>query len=168
MKIIKWIICLHLSLLLVGCDVSLNFSNRSGTLEDDYVAEPLSDNSLKYERALEISNNIIQLIKDIKYQAAYNKYFSNALKAQISADVFVDHMNRVQSTAGVLTDFKPMQWGFFTGKDKGMHLLYSVKIAKHKQSMMKYLFVFNHDGDFGEIVGFNVKVRGVVPPPGVY
>jgi len=168
MNITNWTICLLIPLVLLGCDSSLNYSNRSGTLEDDYVAEPLSATSQKYKKALETSNNIINLFKNGEYQGAYNKYFSDHLKSQVSTDAFQNNLNKLRSSVGVLNNYKPMQWGFFSGKDQGMNLLYSVKIAEHEKNMMKYLFVFNHEGDFNEIVGFHVKVREGVTPPGTY
>jgi hypothetical protein len=59
-----------------------------------------------------------------------------------------------------------MQWNFSTGKDKDLDLLYSVKIAEHEKTMMKYIFVFERDKPYINIVGFSVKQRQGVSTPG--
>ncbi len=54
-------ICIFLN----ACEVTIDANNRSGTIEDDYVAEPLSDMSRKYEHALKISNTLRPLMTNI-------------------------------------------------------------------------------------------------------
>ena len=75
-------------------------------------------------------------------------------------------MTRVKEDVGSLKVYKPMQWNFSSGEDQGLDLLYSVKIAEHEKTMMKYIFVFDRDKPYINIVGIFVKPRQGVSTPG--
>jgi len=151
---------------LSGCDISGTISARSGTLDDDYVEEPLSGGVAEYETALVTSNNILTLISKSKYPDLYRIYFSDAMKAQMTSKEFKKFMIQVKEDVGPLRAYKSMQWNFSSGKDKGLDLLYSVKIAEHEKTMMKYIFVFEKDKPYINIVGFSVKQRQGISTPG--
>ena len=151
---------------LSGCDFSGNISARSGPIDDDYVEEPLSGLVEKYQTALVTSNNILQLMSKSKYPDIYRIYFSDAMKAQMTGKEFKEFMTRVKKEVGSLEVYKPMQWNFSSGEDQGMDLLYSVKIAEHEKTMMKYICVFERDKPYINIVGFSVKPRQGVSTPG--
>ena len=151
-----------------GCDFSSSISVRSGTLDDDYVAEPLSGAVKKYETALVTSNNVMHLISQSKYRDIYRIYFSDLMKSQMTAKEFQNFMAQVNQNAGSLKAYKEMQWGFFTGTSEGLDLLYSVKIAEHESTMVKYLFIFEQDKPYINLVGFSVKERQGVSAPGLF
>ena len=155
-------------LLLSSCDASISINNRSGTIKDDYVAEPLSDRSKKYKPLLETSNNIVQMISKEEYEFIYLNKFDDVLKRNLSQDEFISMMNQIKTGVGAIRNFKELQRGFFSGKDKGMDLIYSVKIVEHETQIMKYLFVFEEDGGYSRIVGFHVKAKEGVSLPGQY
>jgi hypothetical protein len=60
---------------LSGCDLFGTISSRSGTIDDDYVEEPLSGGVEKYATALVTSNNILNLISKSKYPDLYRIFF---------------------------------------------------------------------------------------------
>lgn len=151
-----------------GCDHSGNISSRSGSLDDDYVAEPISVIAKKYQPALTTSNEIVALISNSNYNEIYDTYFSNKLKSELSKKVFNEQMIKIESGIGKLINYKEMQWGFFGGERQGMNLIYSVKIAEHEKAMMKYLFIFEKDSPYNLLVGFSAKVRDSVSPPGAF
>jgi hypothetical protein len=88
------------------------------------------------------------------------------MKAQMTSKEFKKFMIQVKEDVGPLKTYKPTQWNFSSGKDKGLDLLYSVKLAEHENTMMKYIFVFEKDKPYINIVGFSVKRRQGVSTPG--
>ena len=159
---------LLLFLALQGCDFSGSVNVRSGSMDDDYLEEPLNRMVERYQTAPTTSNNILDMISKSQYPDIYRIYFSDSMKAQMTGKEFIDLMNQVKHHAGPLSNFKHMQWNFFTGEEQGMNLLYSVKIAEHENSMMKYLFVFDRDKPYIDLVGFYVKQRQGVSTPGQF
>ena len=159
---------LILVLSLQACDLSNTISIRSGSLDDDYVEEPLSSMVEKYQVALTTSNNILTMISQGKHNDIHRIYFSDSMKSQLTRAQFADFMQQIKNNAGTMTNFKPMQWNFSTGEDQGVDLLYSVKIAEHENTMMKYLFVFDRDKPYTSLVGFFVKQREGVSAAGQF
>lgn len=148
--------------------IKFRINNRSGTLDDDYVAEPLSKLSKKYENALKVSNEILVKIKAKNYSSIYDVYFDEKLKTMLSKERFETQMLNLEGEYGDLVRFKKMQWGFFTTEENGETFLCSKKIVEHQRTMLKYLFVFRNDGDFYKIVGIQIRERKGVQPPGVF
>ena len=60
---------------LSACEPNLSISNRSGTLDEDNVEEPLSGLSKKYENALNVSNAIIDKIILNDHGSIYDELF---------------------------------------------------------------------------------------------
>lgn len=167
MRIIKLsILCFLIAV--SGCDFSGNISARSGSLDDDYVAEPLSAAVKKYETALTTSNNIMHLFSQSKYRDVYRIYFSDRMKAQVTMKEFQTFMKQVVNNAGQLKAYKEMQWSFSSGTSEGLDLLYSVKVAEHENTMLNYLFIFERDKPYINLVGFSVKERQGVAAPGQF
>lgn len=161
------LVCILVPLLL-ACDANLTFSNRSGTLDDDYVAEPLSEHSQKYATALETSNALIRSVAAGRYAEVYDQLTDPMFKQRATKDDFVSLLKNVEATAGEIVAFKELQWGFFTGTEEGEELLYSTKIVEHRNLTMKYLIVFMADSNYERISGFHAKVREGVSRPGQY
>jgi hypothetical protein len=66
-----------------GCGWHVNLNERSGSLEDDYVGEPLTDRTKRYEKALEVSNAIVERMKVDDYGSIYDDYFLPELQATV-------------------------------------------------------------------------------------
>jgi len=153
---------------LSACEVELGVNNRSGTLEDDYIAESLSDMSRKHEDALRISNKFIERMKAGELDSIYEQLFAESLKKLISQEDFKNLINQIHQAKGKILKYKKMQWGFISGQENGETFLASTKIVEHQKGMMKYLFVFQNDGKYSEIIGFRYKERDGVSPPGQF
>ena len=148
-----------------GCDFNSSVSARSGTSQDDYLEEPLARKVEKYESALLTSNSIIDLLIQSNYEDVYNKYFSESAKSEMPEAQFKTSMEMMQQRAGSLETYKEMQWHFFSGAGEGLELLMSVKIAEHEKNKVKYLFVFDKNSSYNNIVGFSAKsYQGVLTP----
>ncbi len=165
---LRFFVLLCLAWLTVACEVSINTDNRSGTLEDDYIEEPLGFMSEKYENALRVSNEFVDRMRDGSIDSIYSGLFSEELRGIVSKQDFEKVLAQIFAAKGKITKYKKMQWGFISGKENGRDFLASVKIVEHEKGMMKYLVVFNDDGKFDEIVGFRFKEREGVSPPGQF
>ena len=73
------------SIFLSGCgvDINANVSVRSGGVENDYVEEPLTSYSQKYERALAVSNQAVENLINHDYVSLFEQGFSQELKNSI-------------------------------------------------------------------------------------
>jgi hypothetical protein len=160
------IICIAIAV--TACEFGVSANSRSGTFDDDYVAEPLSSISKKYENALVVSNSIVDYMKEGDTSSIYSDLFSDELKNLITREEFEKLFGQIIAAKGRIIKFKDMQWGFISGKEDGREFLGSVKIVEHEQGMMKYLFVFNDDGKFSKITGLQFKERDKVSPPGQF
>jgi hypothetical protein len=154
--------------LLSACDFSPQTNIRSGSLDDDYVEEPLGDFAKRFENALAVSNTFIDLYKSNDFEAIYQDIFSDELRRKVSLDQVRELLGKVKSAKGEIIRFKKMQWGFFNYFEEGRNLIASTKIVEHENGLMKYLFVFDNDGKFEKIVGFRFKERAGVSPPGQF
>lgn len=152
---------------LCACEVNFDANNRSGTLEDDYVEEPLSNMSQKYGYALQTSNALIERMKSNDLDFIYEKLFSDELRALISREEFQKMINKIHNAKGNIVRFKKMQWGFIPGTANGRSLIRSVKIVEHENGMVKYLVVFD-ENKLDKIVGMHFKERDGVSAPGQF
>ena len=155
--------------LITGCDFDVNLQMnsgvRSGNIDDDYVEEPVSGGVEKYEASLTTSNNIVELFKSGNLDEIHDKYFDELLKKQLNKEQFQSFYTSIENKMGVIIEYKPMQWGFYPRVENDTELLYSVKIVKHSETMMKHVYIFKDDGDYQKIIGFlQVKREGVALP----
>lgn len=167
-KIFRLFTLAFLLLCLGACDINFNTDSRSGTIEKDYVAEPLSSTSSKYENALLVSNLFIDHLKDGRVDSIYTNLFSAELRKIVPKKEFQQLLNQLTAAKGSVTRYKKMQWGFISGEENGRSFIGSVKLVEHENGMMKYLIVFDDDGKFEEIAGFRFKERDGVSPPGQF
>lgn len=165
---IKLVAITCLAVFISACEVTLSADIRSGTLKDDYIAEPLNSKSQKYENALVISNMFVDHMKAGNVDSIYSKLFSEELRGLISKKNLEDILAQIANEKGEVTNYKKMQWGFITTNENGRDFVASVKIVEHERGVMKYLIVFNDDGKFEEIVGLRFKERAGVSPPGQF
>lgn len=72
--LVKLVILAVLLISLLGCEVNSVYGNRSGTVDNDYIEEPLSESSIKYKKALDVSNSVIDLIISADYKSIEMNY----------------------------------------------------------------------------------------------
>ena len=148
----------------MGCDFNTNV--RSGTVDDDYIEEPLAGGAEKYEKALETSNTFVEYVKANRIDAIYQNLFSEELRATVSIGDFKEMLGKVNSAAGKIIRYKKMQWSFISYSEEGRDVIGSVKLVEHENEMLKYLLVFDRSGDLTRIIGFHFKQRKGVSPTG--
>jgi hypothetical protein len=161
-------VLLSILFFLFSCDARMHISEQSGSADDDYVEEPLSNRSKKYENALNVSNDVLDKIISQDYDSIYDDIFDPQLKTELDKQEFLTLMTGIIEAFGNVKTYKKSQWGFFTGEENGQQLLYSKKIVECENSMVKFLFVFNNDGKYQKIVGLHAREREGVTPPGVF
>ena len=149
-----------------GCDVSFNSAVRSGDLDNDYIEEPLSILSKKYENALNVSNLAMKSIEEKNYAFLYNNIFSDELRSQITLKELEAGIERTLIDFGEIKEYKKMQWSFIPKNEELGAVLYSVKIVKHEKTDVNYVFLFKDDGEYKNIIAIQSQARKGVSPPG--
>lgn len=162
----KLALLLAIFIFLQGCDSRVG--HRSGSMDDDYVEEPLSGWSAEYQPALETSNQILALIRDGRCNSMYETFLSDTGKVSIDLESFKSLCDNISSQFGSLSKYKPNQWHFFIWSDESEEYLLSVKIAEHTKTMVNYAFLFPADGPYKKIVGIHLKPRQGPLVPGRY
>lgn len=161
-----------LAALFLACNVGVE-AMRSGTIHDDNVEEPLSKPAKKYEPALRTSNDLVAKLIAREYHSIYESDVEPSLKAQISEANLVAMIAQIESQLGPMKRYKPMQWGFSFGEERGVKFVVSTKIVQHEKGELNYNFVFAADGPYRKLVGIHTRARnksraandGSVPSP---
>ena len=144
-----------------GCDFKVKPANsfvRSGTVQEDDVEEPLSDDEKQYEKALTTSNEIIDAFINDNLSDFYNKYTSVILQNKIHEDDFSKIYASVIEKTGPINSYKKMQWWFEQGEDHGTKIIISKKIVHHEKQVLFYNIVFKH-GEYDQIIGIHFQIR---------
>ena len=162
------LVFLFLIVALTSCDFDVNVNSRSGSMEDDYVEEPLIGSVKKYDKALSTSNLFIDEIKLNNLSLTYESFFSESLRSTISLNQFENFIHQLVSERGKILAYKPMQWNFIKLEQDGKNYIASVKIVEHENVLMKYLVAFDANGPFDEIVYLNFKRKTGVLPAGQF
>ncbi|MFL1456371.1 hypothetical protein ACJO5Y_18170 [Marinobacter sp. GN3S48] len=164
----KLALLLAIVILLQGCDSWVG--HRSGSIDDDYIEEPLSGRSAEYQLALETSNQILTMIRDGRCNSVYETFLSDTGRVNIDLGRFRSMCDNINSQFGSLSKYKPNQWHFFiaSDEDESEEYLLSIKIAEHKKTMINYAFIFPADGPYKKIVGIHLKPRQGTLMPGRY
>ena len=149
-----------------GCDVSINSAVRSGDLKNDYIEEPLSTFSKKYKNALNVSNLAMKSIQEKDYAYLYKTIFSEELRSQISLAKLEKGIEESFINFGEIKEYKKMQWHFIPRDEEYGSVLYSVKIVKHEKTDVSYVFAFNNDGEFNNIIAIHSQEKNNVSLPG--
>jgi hypothetical protein len=142
-------------LLLAACRFEVSSSVHSGTVKDANVEEPLTEGARKYERALEVSNQVLDRIAARDYERIYRENLDPSFRAQLDHETFTRMMQQLESNAGPILTYKRMQWAFDRGSDQGIDLLASTKIVRHQKGWLTYRFVFRDDGNYASLVGLH-------------
>ncbi|HEX7833744.1 MAG TPA: hypothetical protein VF787_29085 [Thermoanaerobaculia bacterium] len=140
-------------LFLTGCQIEPTSSIRSETIKDANVEEPLTSSAKKYQRALEVSNQVIDRIAARDYQRIYQENLETTLRAQISQQEFAGMLQKLERDAGPIVTYKRMQWAFDRGSNNGEDILTSTKIVQHQKGLLRYRFVFRDDGKYASLAG---------------
>jgi len=131
---------------------------RSGTIENDDIAEPLSKDSKKFKPLLDTSNMIVKSLKKKAYGDIYEKNFHPELAKLISSKKFIELNEKIVFDLGPVETYKPMQWYFVRIEEGGKDILISVKIVHHRAAVVYYKFTFYPDNPRG-IIGFYYSVK---------
>ncbi len=145
-------------LLVSGCEFDFNVSNNSSQGENDYFEEPLSDTSIEYEAALDISNTFVQLVSEGAFGDAHN-LFDDELKENVSIEDLRGMRKSIDGAFGPFVEFKTMQWAFESGSENGEDFVYSTKIVVHQKTDAFYIIGFVDDGRYEKIAGISVRQR---------
>ena len=141
---------------IAGCDLWLNVGGASGELEDNYIEEPLDGQFSKYSSQLNSSNSAMKLIQTMKPDMVYENLFGSELKSKLSASEFSANIFRFLSKAGEMSEYKEMQWAFFPKSQGEQDILRSIKIGKHGDKYIAYVFIYSERDDFTKIAQFQV------------
>lgn len=162
-------VMLGVLLLLAGCDKvvkTFEESSRSGTIANDDVEEPLSDNAKQYENALKLSNDFLALWEKEDFQTIYDTMIDPEVQDQLSVEKMADIYKNVEKTFGPLIHYKQGQWAFEPKKAKKQHFLFSIKVVSHEKAKLNYLFEFVLDGEYKKLAGFYVREKPALRAPG--
>jgi hypothetical protein len=146
-------------ILFLGCGVnvtSISTARRSGSVKDDFVAEPLVSDVKRYEHALEVSNQFLDALKARDFVAC-SRHLGPPLDVQIGATQLAAMADMADTNFGGWKEHKPLQWGFTSAPLDGAQFLYSTKIVEHERGRVRYRFVFHDDGKYERIVGIQSR-----------
>ena len=148
-----------------GCNFFLTTTYRSGTVDDDYVEEPIDGRAKKYENALLMSNAVLDRLRTRPGAAGPADAFEAGVRPFMSHPKFVALMRSTEAEVGPIKQYKRLQWGFAPTQDDEGKRLISTKLVEHERGMMRYQFVFADDGKYEQFVGFRINKRvGVAGP----
>ena len=149
----------------VACDLKVTSANRSGTLDDDYVEEPLSESSKSYAQILNTSNDIIELIRTKDYDKIHSLHVEDRMKDILSTDKLSEAFDGAYGAMGAWVEYKPQQWGFLPTNENGVDYIVSYKIVMHENGRLDYAFAFEKDGTHTKFVGFKIVPRNKARTP---
>jgi len=143
---------------LVGCEISVNLSVRSGSNSNDYVGEPLSDRVVEYSNALDTANLFLDSIILKNYSNAYElldtNYFNGASKEDVQALLTKD-----DHVLGDIKEYLKDQWAFKNATYDGKKYLQLTKIVKYEVYTMNYIFTFPYASEYKKLAGFTFKEK---------
>jgi len=146
-----------LLLALAGCEVRFATGHRSGTVNDDYVGEPLTDDVKKYEGALDVCNEFVRRLKKGEYEAIHAQLCAPSLQKSAGTKGIERIDQDAVSRLGAMKSYKPLQWGFATKVEAGRKFLCSVKIVEYERGKIRFNFVFDDDGKYDKLIGIHTR-----------
>ncbi len=153
-----------IAILVLHQPLSAQHVQRSGTIEDEDVESPLSDESRQYSRLLELGNEVVRLTKARDWNSVVRQHFAPELRKQISPDQYGRLVAQIESFGGPLQGFKPQQWWFEFGEHEGKPLVVLKKIVHHERFSYYYAF-FVYADRLDQLVGFRYVPRGPAARP---
>jgi len=149
------LLCACLSLLGAsgGCEFHVSKSHRSGSVDDEYVGEPLTDDVKRYEHALEVSNRFVVALKAEQFDTIREELCGKDLSKELGGLGLQKLVGTVVENYGPLLRYIPQQWGFTTGVQNGQRLLYSSKIVECERDKVRFVLVFHDDGKYERFEG---------------
>ena len=146
---------LLLAALPAGCGDSL----PPGPVPPDYAESPLKPEVERYARALQTSNEVLELLRKGDVQGVYERYAAPSLKQNASPEKFAQLMGATIQRFGPLQAFKPMQWGFAQEEADGLRKVWCTKIVAHERGWMTYRFPFEEGGTYEQVLDIRVIER---------
>ena len=142
--------------LLSACDANKTSEMHSGTQQDDYVDEPLSEAALPYKTYHEKSNAYVGLLTQKNYGAIFEE-LTPSIQPTVTPDAIKGIYDQILTTYGAPLEKKQMQWWFITGTEKGIPIILSRKLVKHEKGMVAYDFTFSRDDKDMKLAGFFIR-----------
>ena len=159
----------HILIILIftlsGCDFKLKAGVRSGTLDDDYIEEPISNFAVQYKNALTTSNFLLENITQNNYSHIQKNYIHKDASGILTSKAIEEVILKTIKSAGPIINYKKMQWGFVPITENKNDYLLSFKIVEHKKGKLNYKFVFKNDGEYEKIIGIYIKSYDPVRQP---
>ena len=155
----SYILVLLVLIIFVGCEIHGSIGGSSGTVDDDYVEEPISKAFIKYEKALRTSNNLVEKIIRSEYSDIYENFVKEGMKSQLNEAIIIKACSETVGAMGPILGYKIGQWGFFPINKDGKDYLISNKIIEHKKGLLNYSFMFEDNGKYEKIVGISIMPR---------
>jgi hypothetical protein len=145
--------------------VGLTVTNRSGTVTDDYVEEPLSERSKALAPALETSNAIVDALREGDRHAMYTDMFSPEFQAVVPEAKWNDMCWVIDHGYGKIVRYKPMQWGFVSRRFEGRPFVDSIKIVECEKATIEVIATFIDDGVYAKPCAFTFRPRATHAAP---
>ena len=132
-----WLILIGLlwTTMATGCTCSPTSTSRSGTLDEPYVEQPLSEGVADKAPFLETSNAVVSAIAVGDRDAAYAWMHPKG----VERDKFDTMLDFLQSAHGSIVDFRPMQWWFI--EDKTQLLSVKLLVFDHGCGAVRMMFL---------------------------
>jgi hypothetical protein len=162
---VRGLVSISTFLFLISCDINVDSGNRSGTVADDYIEEPITSSQMKYEKALITSNAVIEKIENGEYDYIYNNYIDDASKKVLTVQELQKIYSGAVAAMGPIKKYKKMQWGFLPKTENGLDYLISYKIIEHEKATLNYSFSFLRNGNYEKISGVGIRPRKGVRGP---
>lgn len=165
-----------------ACNYDTRASGRSGTYQDDYLANPIHEDFIEYKNALKVSNEVLDLMIAGDSQTIADDYVLEELKPLLGEKEIAEVIAKAESQYGKIVSYKPMQWGFEPRVENGKRdksefnrivaekygdkkaakkipILFSVKIVEHEKATVNYWFQFPADDEYSKLLGIFYKEK---------
>ena len=149
-------------LCLFGCDVNTVKVKRSGSIDNDFVEDPIPDD---YKKVILTSNLIIDLLKKSDFKTINTHFVHETARETITESELANIFDQLEKQIGAIDIYLTSQWGIRPKSRDGVLYTYSVKIVKHQNAYMNYFFVFDLALSDSEIVGLYFKKKNGIRSP---
>ncbi len=142
-----------------ACDQQITTTTYSFIDGEEYVNEPLSDDTAQFEAHLLQSNRLINYVRNHDVGRIYAAASSGFRQANSRA-VIADILESIDESLGEIVEYKPQQWSFTTRPIGLVPVVYSSKIVMHENGEAIYHFAYVDDGPPDGYYVFHVSLRG--------
>jgi hypothetical protein len=147
---------------LVGCDVNTIKVKRSGSINNDFVEDPMPSD---YQEIILTSNAILDLLKKGDFKTINTNFVHATARETISESELTNIFGKLENQVGEIDMYLTSQWGIRPKTKDGVLYTYSIKIVKHQHADMNYFFVFDTALSDSQIIGLYFKEKNGVRSP---